>query len=67
VAVIDATSVKAQWVKKPSKELLERTPGLIQETFESDSMKTTIGYSVVLPPSYELKTGSDRVILRAAQ
>lgn len=42
----------AQWVKPPSKDLLAQTPGLIHETFESDAMKTAVGYSVVLPPSY---------------
>ena len=45
-------AVDAQWVKKPSKELLERTPGLVHETFESEVMNTAVGYSVVLPPSY---------------
>ncbi len=32
--------VVAQWVKAPSKELLEQTPGLLHETFSSVSMKT---------------------------
>ena len=40
------------WVKVPSRELLERTPGLIHETFDSTLMKTTVGYSLVLPPNY---------------
>lgn len=53
VVVVDERFADAQWVRKPSEELLERTPGLIHETFESASMKTTVGYSVVLPPSYE--------------
>ena len=48
----------AQWVKEPSKDLHERTPGLVHETFESTAMKTNVGYSVVLPPSYE--EGSNR-------
>ncbi|MFT5522941.1 MAG: S-formylglutathione hydrolase FrmB [Pirellulaceae bacterium] len=58
--VIASTESNAQskWVKKPSQELLDTTPGLLHETFESDSMKTTVGYSVVLPPSY--KTGTQR-------
>jgi len=43
---------EAQWVKEPSKELREGTPGLVHETFNSPAMKTTVGYSVVLPPSY---------------
>jgi predicted peptidase len=45
--------VVAQWVKAPSKELLDLTPGLVHETFNSVSMATTVGYSVVLPPGYE--------------
>jgi len=44
--------VRAQWVKKPSKEVRAQIPGLVHETFESRAMKSTIGYSVVLPPSY---------------
>ena len=43
---------EAQWVSKPSKEMLEQIPGLVHETFDSVAMKTTVGYSVVLPPSY---------------
>ncbi len=48
----------AQWVKEPSREMIEQTPGLAHETFESNSLKTTVGYSVVLPPSCE--TGDQR-------
>lgn len=44
---------EAQWVSPPSQELLEQTPGLIHEAFASPAMKTTVGYSVVLPPSYD--------------
>jgi enterochelin esterase-like enzyme len=44
--------VQAQWVKKPSKGLQARTPGLVHETFESRAMRSTVGYSVVLPPNY---------------
>jgi len=58
VAVLSARLVDAQWVHRPSKELLDRTPGLIHETFESAAMKTTVGYSVILPPSY--KNGDQR-------
>ena len=47
VAVLSARVVDAQWVHKPSKELLDQTPGLIHETFESAAMKTTVGYAVV--------------------
>lgn len=47
-----ANCASAQWVKPPSPEQLESTPGLVHETFESSAMKTTLGYSVVLPPSY---------------
>lgn len=43
----------AQWVKEPSAELLTQTAGLQHRTLESEAMKTTVGYSVVLPPSYE--------------
>lgn len=42
----------AQWAKPPSGEMLQRTPGLVHETFDSASMQTTVGYSVVLPPGY---------------
>jgi len=55
ILIIAAQShvVVAQWVKAPSKELLEKIPGLVHETLESVSMNTTVGYSVVLPPGYE--------------
>ncbi len=49
---LDTHRAQAQWVKKPSEELLARTPGLIHETFESPAMQSAVGYSVVLPPSY---------------
>ena len=49
---LDVCPVQAPWVKKPSKELRARTPGLVHETFESHAMRATVGYSVVLPPSY---------------
>lgn len=49
---VNAHRVQAQWVMRPSKELEARTPGLVHETFESPAMKSTVGYSVVLPPSY---------------
>lgn len=45
-------SAQGQWVKKPSPAILKKTPGLIHETFKSTFMKTAVGYSVVLPPSY---------------
>ncbi len=48
----------AQWVNPPSKALQEQTPGLVHETYDSHVMKTKMGYSVVLPPSYE--TGNER-------
>ncbi|MFK8114555.1 MAG: alpha/beta hydrolase [Rubripirellula sp.] len=47
-----AGQLPAQWVKPPSSEVLRQTRGLVHETMESDSMGTTVGYSVVLPPSY---------------
>ncbi len=43
----------AQWVHAPSKQVLQQTPGLVHEQFESPAMKTTVGYSVVLPRSYD--------------
>ena len=49
---LHAHQVQAQWIVRPSKELQARTPGLVHETFESPAMKSTVGYSVVLPPSY---------------
>ena len=56
LVAISPSRMDAQWVSKPSKELQERTPGLVHETFESQAMKTTVGYSVVLPPSYTKST-----------
>ena len=55
ILIIAAQShiVVAQWVKAPSKELLEKIPGLVHATFNCASMKTMVGYSVVLPPCYE--------------
>ncbi len=43
----------AQWVRPPSDAVRAQTPGLIHETFESDSMNTSVGYCVVLPPGYQ--------------
>lgn len=43
----------AQWVTRPSKNQLAQTPGLVHETYHSTPMKTTVGFSVVLPPSYQ--------------
>ncbi len=40
------------WVKPPSQELRDRTPGLVHETFDSRAMETVVGYSVVLPEGY---------------
>ena len=40
------------WVVKPTWSQSNTFPGLIHKTFESAAMKTTVGYSVVLPPSY---------------
>ena len=53
LALHAATECPAQWIHKPSTELYEKTPGLVHETFLSSAMNTTVGYSVVLPPSYE--------------
>ncbi|MDZ4819309.1 MAG: alpha/beta hydrolase-fold protein [Planctomycetota bacterium] len=55
---INWNEANAQWVKKPTQEQFEQYPGLVHETFESPAMKTTVSYSVVLPPSY--KEGSKR-------
>jgi enterochelin esterase-like enzyme len=44
------------WVKPPSTETLKNTPGLQHHTFESEFMKTEVGYNVILPPSYETAT-----------
>ncbi|MFT5469193.1 MAG: enterochelin esterase-like enzyme [Verrucomicrobiales bacterium] len=43
----------AQWVKPPSAEAVKATPGLKHFVFESQVMKTEVGYNVVFPPSYE--------------
>ncbi|MEK6239190.1 MAG: esterase family protein, partial [Planctomycetales bacterium] len=56
--VVAALPASAQWIKKPSEELIASSPGLIHESFPSESMKTTVGYSVILPPGYE--TGNRR-------
>ena len=53
VALI-APVANAQWVTRPSDETIKKTRGLVHETFESQSMKTTVGYSVVLPPGYRV-------------
>ena len=46
-------SVDAQWVHKPSLKLVEDTPGLRHEVFDSTAMKEKVGYSVVVPPTYD--------------
>ncbi len=53
IGMLCVKSTNAQWVNPPSKAQLEQTPGLIHETYSSHIMKTDVGYSVVLPPSYE--------------
>lgn len=45
-----------QWVNPPSESQVDQTTGLIHETYDSEVMKTRVGYSVVLPPSYEQRT-----------
>ena len=52
-ALFGACVCDAQWVTKPSETQRKQTPGLIHETYDSKAMKTTVGYSVVLPPSYD--------------
>ena len=52
VLVPSLDAAESVWVNRPSKEVLEQTPGLIHETFESAAMMATVGYSIVLPPSY---------------
>lgn len=52
VSAANTQAADSPWVKPPSKAMLAETPGLVHETFESVSMKTTVGYSVVLPASY---------------
>lgn len=55
-------TLHAQWVKEPSAAHHKQTPGLVHETFSSQFMKTTVGYSVVLPPSYETSRRSYPVV-----
>jgi enterochelin esterase-like enzyme len=52
-ALLTAAESRAQWVKPPSESVRKETPGLVHSTFESSAMRTTVGYSVVLPPDYE--------------
>ena len=51
-AVLAPPPSYAQWIKPPTQQQLQQTPGLIHKTFQSEAMQTTVGYSVVLPPSY---------------
>ena len=44
----------ARWINRPSQEQRAGTPGLVHETFACRSMKTDVGYAVVLPPSYKM-------------
>ena len=46
------------WVRRPTEKQLQRIPGLRHETFDSPSMMTEVGYSVILPASYD--TGDQR-------
>ena len=39
------------WVKPPSEAAFKNTPGLQHHTFESEFMKTEVGYCVILPQS----------------
>ncbi len=50
------TSLPAQqhsWNQPPSAQLVNKTPGLVHQSFDSKLMKTKVGYSVVLPPGYD--------------
>ena len=49
------STAKAQWVKPPTERQRKQFPGLVHETFESQAMKTRVGYSVVLPASYKTR------------
>lgn len=51
-ATLAAQSV---WIKPPSDAALKSTPGLRHFEFESEFMKTKVGYNVVFPPSYETR------------
>lgn len=53
---------KAQWVSPPSSVQLKQTPGLVHEAYDSEVMKTRVGYSVVLPPSYKMSNHSYPVV-----
>ena len=52
VLVFVPAATHAQWVKPPTEDQLQATPGLTHHTLDSAFMKTPVGYSVVLPPGY---------------
>ena len=52
ISLVTAHNSYAQWVTEPTSSDIAGIPGLRHETFESHSMKASVGYSVVLPPGY---------------
>lgn len=58
MAFLAPRTCQAQWVNPPTQQQQDNTPGLVHETYESPLMRTAVGYSVVLPPSYG--SGQDR-------